>query len=350
MKTYLKYNLMALLFLFALNGQARQMTEATKVINKTYKVTAATGLSIRNSYGNVHVNTWEKAEFSIKVDVIARAGSEEKAHRILDQITIDINESGAEIAFLTQLDKVATRSNEEMEINYTVFMPIENPLRIKNSFGDMYVDNRRGESNLEIAYGSLKAGELTNSNQLKVSFGSADILRIEKGEAIFKYSKISIESAGTLKLGQHFSEVELEEVGTLDLESRFGSVWLGKSGRIDADVEHSKFEIGELNQSLQMDAAFVSNFKIGLLRKEFELVDITGKYGSYNLNLESGVRSLFEGTFRFADLRDSEGLIDFNYKIRDMNLNEYKGRIGAGNTSKLIRISSSYGDCKIRQE
>src|SRR6476661_8753086 len=59
--------------------------EKSKRINKVFKVNATDKLDIENSFGKIHINTWDKNEITVEVVMIARANSEEKAQEILDK-------------------------------------------------------------------------------------------------------------------------------------------------------------------------------------------------------------------------------------------------------------------------
>ena len=63
--------------------------EKRKTFEKTYKVNSSDVLNISNKFGRVHVNTWNKNEIKVKVDMIARAGSESKVNEMLSRMKIE---------------------------------------------------------------------------------------------------------------------------------------------------------------------------------------------------------------------------------------------------------------------
>lgn len=347
-----KYNIILLLLFTANLGVSKDVQlEKKRVIEKSYDVTPTTALQIRNRFGRIEINSWDKNEFAIKVEVIGRGRTEERAQRILDQVEVDIDEGSSEISFETRVDKMKNKDNEGFEVNYTISMPEINPLNIRNSFGDVLMGNRGGDLDLNVSYGSMRVGDVAGDTNLKLSFGSGDIDNIKDGDLTIKYSDFSLESSENVELNQGFSDVEIGEVDDLELESKYGDVEIEKANTIDADIHFSGFEIEELTGKLEMEASYVGDFRIRRLAKTFTLVDIEGKFGSYEIGLEPGLSAKIEAEFSFADLKSYSGLdIDFHYRVKESNKRIYRGKIGSGDESKLIRIDSSYGNLRLKED
>lgn len=349
MKVILKYSflIVAITFSTMVKGQY----EKKKYLEKSFDVASTTGLNIQNRFGKIEINSWTKNQFSVKVEIIAKGRSEERAQRILDEIAIDIKKTTSEILFELDLeDNKKSNNGNGFEVNYTVYMPEQNLLSIKNSFGDVTMGNRRGDLNLSVAYGHMKVGDVAGNANIKLSFGSGDIGNIKKGIASIKYSDISIENANDLALKQGFSNIEIETIMDLSLDSKYGKVEIEKAQDIQADIHFSKFEIDELTGSLKMDCSYLGNFEIGRLANTFTLVDIDGKFGSYEINTAPELSADIDAKFSFADLKYNSDIdIDFHYRVKESNKSHYKGKIGAGNPNKIIRIDSSYGNLRLRK-
>lgn len=336
----------SLLVSFLISATAAE-SEVSKVINKNFKVSSTTLLSVRNSFGKIHVNTWEKSEISVEIEIIGNASNEERAQKIIDNIDISVNETSSEVSLITNIKDSKSRGNSGYEINYTINMPVENPINFRNSFGDIYLPTRKGDAFVKVGYGALKAQDFLATTEMEISFGSGSVGRFEKGELEVKYSDVEIESAGEMIIDQGFSNLEIDQIDELDLESKYGDVRLGKAGFVKADVGFSGFKMGELSGSLDLEADYVSGFEIDLLRKEFDFVRIYGKFGSYDIRLEDGLSADLEAEFRYSDLKTYGDEVDFHYRIKESNLAEYRGKIGGGSYDKIIKIKSSYGDCTI---
>ena len=97
----LKYSFILILFLSVNTGWSKDQDEKRRVVEKSYSVNTSTLLSIKNKFGKIEINSWDKNEFSIKIEIISRGRSEERAQRILDEIEIEIDESSTEISLET---------------------------------------------------------------------------------------------------------------------------------------------------------------------------------------------------------------------------------------------------------
>ena len=350
--TYLlKYKFLALCLLITSAVFAGDQDQKKKYVEKNYKVSATTKLKIENKFGKVEINSWAKSEFDIKVEIIGKGRTEERAQRILDAIEIDITESSAEIVFETEIQDNKNKNEEGFEINYTVYMPDNNPLEIKNSFGDVTMGDRKNNLDIDVSYGSMKVGDISGDSMIKLSFGSGGVGRIKDGEATIKYSNFEIEGAGKLDLTQGFSDIEIGEVDDLEIESKYGKVEIEKAGKVDADAHFSGFEVEELTGSLELDCSYLGDFRIDKLAKSFTLVDIDGKFGSYEIGLEEGLNADINAEFSFADLKYSSDVdASFNYRVKESNKSIYKGKIGKGDPNKMIRIDSSYGNLRLKMD
>lgn len=346
-----KYKLYSLLFLL-LQSQymwASADTELTDKIDKTFKANTATLLSVKNSFGKVEVTNWDRKEIHVVVDIIVEGNNESRAQRLMDAIEVTYNESGEGVYFQTKIDNMNNKGGESFEVNYTIQMPIDNPIYIKNSFGDVYLSDRKGPAELDVSYGALKAENLFEKSEVEVSFGKGYFDRIETGEITIKYSDVEIGSSDELEMDSQFSKVEIDKVSKMELEAKYGSVEIGEVAYLDADASFNGLSIKTLTGTLILDASYVSGFEIDEVKSSFQLIDIRGKFSSYELNLASDVKADLEAEFEFSDLKDAGIKMDYTYKVRDNNENEYRAKINGGNSSKRILIDSSYGDCKIYQ-
>ncbi len=345
----LKYSIAAFLVAISFLAYTRDQDEKKKYIEKSYTVDNSTTLRIENKFGKVEVNSWEKNEFSVKVEMIGRGRNEERAQRILDNLTVDISEGSSEISFRTEISNNKTKNEEGFEVNYTIYMPQSNPLYVKNSFGDVTMGDRGSELDLDVSYGSMKVGNVTGNTKIKLSFGGGSIGDIQDGDVTVKYSKLDIESGSVLEIEQGFSDLELGAVNELELESKYGKVEIEKAHKVEADAHFSGFEIEELTGSLELDCSYLGDFTIGRLSKSFTKVDIDGKFGSYEINIEPGLSANIDAEFSFADLKVSSDVdASFSYQVKESNKATYKGKIGGGDPNKIIKVDSGYGNLRLR--
>ncbi|MBS1949319.1 MAG: hypothetical protein JST47_16290 [Bacteroidetes bacterium] len=210
--------------------------EKKKVISKSYTVSPNEKLKIENSFGDVTINTWEKSEFKIDIEIYAKAKTDERAQYMLDHIKITDSRTDNSVYFKTDVhinssnqkssgdkeddgdddrggknDKAVHRhsyaGNQQFHVNYVVYMPATNPLYLENQFGKTTVPDFKGQVGLTSKFGSLTAGNLDNVDMINVEFGSATIGDVHNGKLIFKFDdKSSVgHLSGTVKIINEFS-------------------------------------------------------------------------------------------------------------------------------------------------
>ncbi|MBC8111463.1 MAG: hypothetical protein H7Y04_10420, partial [Verrucomicrobia bacterium] len=172
--------------------------EKRKKISRNFKVNVSDKLQISNQFGKVHINTWDKNEMQVDVEVIAKAGSEAKAQEILDKINIEISQNQGLIVFKTVQESINSRGNDRksFEINYVAYMPRNNPLTLRNSFGDTYIANLNGRADITSSHGSLRTEKLMNNdNDVDISFGNGSILYVKGGKLAIAHSDFTLGNA-----------------------------------------------------------------------------------------------------------------------------------------------------------
>ena len=340
----------AALFIFMNGLWARPLEEKQKSIDKSYTVSEATEIMFSNSFGKIHIETWDKNQVTVRIDIIVNASSESRAQELLNKISVDIDDDNprSELSFRTNIDGKNPGRNSSFEINYRISMPKNNPLEVKNSFGDVYVGPLGGNVNLDVQYGNLNTGPLTGATEVKLAFGSgySAIESFKKGELRLSYSKLNIEEMGNVEVNTQFSTLEIDKAGTLDLTGKYGEVEIGEIESLEANVNFSGFEIESLHRDIVLDIDYGGNIKIGLT-KTVKTVDIQSSFGPLVLELPSDLNADLEVNMSFSDLNYDESKVSFSKVIKEQTSAEYAGKIGSGGNA-TINITSKYGNVKIR--
>lgn len=350
MKTFI-YSCLFLSMTFTCHAERLLDEEKKKVIEKSFKVNPDTELDIDNQFGKIEIDNWDKNEFYVKVEIISEGRTESRAQAILDAIDIDIASTENQVSFETEVRNLKNKNEEGFKINYYVKMPEINALTIKNKFGDVYMGDRSGMLDLDVSYGSFRTGYVKAKGEIKLSFGNGSMDRLDKGNITVKYSDFNLDEGDRIEVEQGYSDIEIGEVNELELESKYGDIEIDKASIIDADIHYSGFEIEELTGSLEMECSYLGDFSIERLAKSFTLLDIDGKFSSYDIGLEPGLQANIEAEFSYSDMKVySDVDVDFSHRIKETGKSYYKGKIGGGHDTKSIRIDSSYGGAKLKYD
>jgi hypothetical protein len=342
-------NFVLIILLLGGSTIARGDSEKRKSVNKSYKVSGSTSIRLSNSFGKMHIETWDKNEVKVDIEIIVRASNDDKAQNLLDKISIEIDDGNpsSNLSFRTSISNNKSGRNTSFEINYDVSMPKSNKIDLKNSFGDVYLGDLSGDAEINVQYGNLKAGKLAGNNDVKLSFGSgfSEIDAMNKGDLKVSYSKLSVEEIGDLDIHSSFSTFETEEAVSIDLIAKYGEVEIGEIDVLEADVNFSGFELGKVNKSLVLDIDYGGSIEIGV-NKSVKLLDITNSFGPVNIELDPEINASIKVRMSFCDLRYDEDQIEFNKIIKDHTSSEYEGKIGSG-AGTIIKIVSKYGNVRI---
>jgi formylmethanofuran dehydrogenase subunit D len=321
--------------------------ERSKKLSKSYKVKASDQLSIENKFGKVHVNTWDKNEITVEVIMIGRANDADRAQRIVDAINVEVNEGGGVIAFRTEIGKMQGNNHngkKGFEINYTVSMPKGNPLKLKNSFGDVYLGNLDGKADLNVSYGSLKAENLTHAeNFVKVAFGSGNVEYLKGGTLDVDYSKVNVERMGNLTVNSGFSKLTVEKAGNVDLKARYGDVQIGTIDNLVGSAGFSGVDVNQVNEKVNMKVEYCNDFDVNSVARNFKEINVDGSFSKISVTFDPATSFNFDVNVQYGDLDANDNLNNFSFVEKKSNSKVYRGnfgKTGGGN----VKISSRYGN------
>ncbi|MFV0606582.1 MAG: hypothetical protein ACK5NK_12145 [Niabella sp.] len=277
---------------YADNGEKR------KTFTKTYSLSKNQKVIISNKFGEVKVNSWNRNEVRVDVTIIVAARNEAATQRLLDNINIKTKE-GISVTFTTEIANTnGNTNNAKMEINYIVYMPDDNPLDIKNEFGNTILPDWKGALSVKESFGSLTTGALTNVKDIKVEFGSLTSTAIHNGSIKISYSKLKINTV---------------------------------SGAISGKVDFCKGSTLGLSEALKN-------------------LDIKASYSDVIFNIPPNLNANFDIELSFGDLKNKSTVtITDNSSKSEYGPNfdkEFSGKIGSGNTPVIIK--SSFGDITLK--
>jgi hypothetical protein len=282
--------------------------EKKKNYSKSYAVSSNDRISFDNRFGELKITTWNKNEVKVDVVMTGKGNTDERAQEILNGLRVEDGKTSSGVFFKTHIenqnkkhskeDKEKYR-NEGFSIDYTVYIPSQNPLVAKNEFGKTIIPDYNGEIEVESKFGSLTAGNLSNTKKVRVEFGEATIGSVNNG-----------------KVNIHFS----------------GNSVIGKvSGSIDVTLEHSG------GVKLVLD----NNIKDITIRNNFSnlYLDVNKNFsGNFDINTNFGE---FSNKTDFAISKQGKDDDDHGPQFK----HQYTGKSGSGTTS--VKIRSEFGQVTV---
>ncbi|CAG5009755.1 hypothetical protein DYBT9275_04563 [Dyadobacter sp. CECT 9275] len=338
--TLLLFNLAAATYALDANPQT---VEKRRNIIKEFDVKEKEVLALDNQFGLVKVNLWNKKEIKVEILIMANASSDSRASDYLNTVEIEETREKNKISLVTVINKGQFGSSfwnnnqkgdkDYLQINYTVYMPRENPLTVRNRFGDTDIPVFYAPLTIETKHGNFIANTLESTeNTIDVKYGSAKIGKIANCKMDFQYSNL-----------------KLDQVRKLMLNNKSGELNIGDVTSLDADIDYSGAKIGTIRGPGKIRLNYSGNFKIEEMTNSVENLDIQASYSSIILPAES---NRFNVTVSYGNFSYPAANVNFSMQPskedKANKVRQYQGTVGSG-SGKKITIVSRYGDVRLKE-
>ena len=302
MKKILLFSLFFLL-VFCANAQIDEK------IKRSFETANSPELSINNSFGDITIKKHNKKIIDVLVEINVVPQKSRDYEKVKDKVRIQIEESGDRLE-LTTINDLNGISTEQLEIDYTISIPENTSLKIRNQFGDVWIEGTKSNVYARIQHGDFYCGNIEGKN-----------------------SSIEVQ----------FGELRLESIADAELEIQHGDFRAQKLKNVEFEVQFSDSEIDHVEGDVTIDVQH-SDLSIGVVGIELKLLDIDAQFS--DIEIESGLWSVFymelEGSFTDFSF---PGLFKdwIVYKSKEINSVEY--HINDRDTSGgRIKIDANHSD------
>lgn len=278
-----------------------QIFTKQKEVSRSFRVNTGTVVQVTNKYGNVSVIPWQKDSVRVEVSMKVQGKQMAKVDKIMASIDFELMSFGNYINARTHFrDNQATfwkdvvsyagqviNTSNNLQIDYTVYMPAGTDLKIDNKFGNIYADSHSGNVDIKLANGDLQAHDFSSNLKLEIEFGSATLKTVNSADLIVNYSDLSLTKATAIILNSRSSTLDLEKVRQLELNSQRDKVNIRECFSINGDAYFSKIRIGELESAATLGTKY-GEFKLNSVPKAFRIIRLDCEYTDIVLNIEPG--------------------------------------------------------------
>lgn len=300
-----------------------QMTEKIKNYSKSYSVDANDVLQISNSFGKVAVNTWNKNEFKVDVQMKFAADDEDYVENMIEGSSISDSKVGSLVSFRTNLARNNnSHGDNHMEVNYTVYMPAGNAVDITNKFDDISLPNLSGKVTVKLSFGNLVAQQLTNSqNDIQIKFTQD------------KTSLISLFNGGKLRLAY----VKLK-AGTIN--------------NVDADISFSAVDVDKLKNSASFRIKYGDGIRVASVDRSVRNLSVNASYTKVRFDFKNADSFNFDVITKLGDFNYNDDTMKVTAKTPTdedrgwSSTKTYRGYIGKNNSDGKIAVTASFTDVK----
>ena len=341
-----------------------QFTE-TKEINKRFKVDPETRIEITNKYGKIELNTWDKDSVVFNISIRVEDKKLSKLEKSLNDIDFEFTESQHFLIIRTltgesqsglekeiqKFKETLLQTDGKMEINFTVWLPKTNELKVENKFGDIFIGDYEGEVEINLSNGNLKSHDFKGKTELNLSFADATINEINTGRLNCNYSEMYLKKAGKLQIQSKSSEFEINEINDLDTDSRRDKFRIREAEIVEAKGSFSNFRINELNDRITLRAEY-GDVEIEKIATDFSNVFIESKSADIDLYFTKESKFKFDITHTKTETSFSRELNIENEETLDEKEKKVKltGHFGGNSENVKLLINATSGEMNIHTE
>ncbi len=342
--------------LLASGGKLKGKYTKEKTVKKEFDVNADALLKINNSYGNLNLTSWNENRVVIEVHIKTNGNNEDKVQRKLDQISIDFDASSSMVSAKTIFNKNkdswgwwGKNNNVNMQINYTVKLPVKNSVHLNNDYGNISLDRVDGHAKISCDYGRLDIGELRGrNNQLNFDYTSKSTIDyINSGKVSADYSGFTIRKAGDLTINADYTNSTIEQMENLQYSADYGNLEIGEVNNVSGNGDYVSVKLGTVHGNVEVSADYGA-LRINRMAADAGNLNVRTDYTGIKIGYDSGYHFDFEITTEYAGV---SGKDDFEINISKEKSNEryYKGFHGSENSGNKVYITSDYGSVSFRK-
>jgi hypothetical protein len=333
-------------------------TEVKKEFHREKKTTDNTTLKVINKFGTVVTETWDQKNIVIDVTVKVEHPSEEKARRLLEMITVEFTEEGAnltaETIFSDNFSSTTWKgSNNNFSINYNIKMPAHINLDISNKYGNTVVDEVAGMVTLNSKYGDLSVHKLTRGNSkplntLIVAYGKATVDELGWAEINARYcGMFSVERAVALLIDSKYSKVAVEEVSSLVADSKYDGYSIEAANNIVVMGGYTDLRFGKVTRKLEVETKY-GNLSVEKIPADFERVTVKAGYCGVKLGIDPSACYMLDASSSYGSIKLDDARFSPEKRIAGSTSTELAGKVGScSNPSATVKINTSYGSVRL---
>ena len=409
-KQYFCKSLFLLVFLSISIAGYGQDNKLQKTYSWSYKANEDVDLFFNNYNSDLAIKTWDKPLIEYKLHLVAKGASEDDAKRLdsyLKNKTFSNSPERANIDMkfwnrrTTIMNRTKLKLEGEKEVILNEFkvtgeltIPKKCNLDLTSKYSDIELADILGKLTLKLYNDKLYGGKVDNEAVISAKYSTIEFSDIKEGADITlyntdfeansigdtkfesKYSKVFINTSGSLEMGSYNDKFNFEKTGDIKFTAKYSSLRSEKSSSLKADCynctvvidqledielvsKYSKFEFvkgGECNisasyndginstqlKSLQIVESKYGTFKIDKLTSvlsvgtgyndkfiipetgdNFKSLNVNGKYEKITIGIPANLDYRFKANIKYPKLDINEENFTNKTKIVESSTVEY---------------------------
>ena len=324
--------------LWAYDGKLKGKYTKEKTVKKEFKVNSDALLSVDNSYGNLNITSWNEDSIVIEVKIKTSGNNAEKVQEKLDDIRIDFENNNSRVSARTIFNdndsgwgwNWGRNNNVDMQINYTIKLPIKSKVDLNNDYGSIILDRIDGHAKISCDYGRLDVGQLNGrENQLNFDYTSKSTIGyIKSGKISADYSGFNIEKAGDLIISADYTNSEVGQMGNLQYACDYGKIEVREVRNVQGNGDYINVDLGTVHGNLDVSADYGS-LKIDRIAADAGNVQLNTDYTGVKIGYDPNYHFDFEIKTSYSGVSGKDNF-QINISEEKNTSTYYKGYYGGG--------------------
>ena len=316
--------------------------KVSKKISKTYDLSNAGQLHLENKYGDININGWDKDEVSVDITITVNHRKKENAEDLLDRVSPVIQDSDDYVSVKYKIEEKNSGwfarfidetnpfdfDKSNLQIDYTINMPMKAELKVTNTFGDVLIEDWSGKLKAQVEHGDIWISENLSKADITMRHGKLRAKDISYGSIDIRNGDLNIENSKNLRINSSGSDIELNVINSLELYSNKDEINIEKVSTIYGTLKFTTVELNAIKTSVDLNMK-IADFRVsGILDPNADII-IEQISSEISLNV-TDFSHRFDATLEQGVVRLPKSYVDIDSKMLDKS-------------KKLREIKASYG-------
>jgi hypothetical protein len=275
-----------------------QTFERSRALSRSFALPASAEIQVSNKYGDIHLIPWEKDSVRFEIDFRVTSTKQSKVDKIFDNVDFDFKSTNyyviAQTLFLgqntfwTEITDAASSvfsSGTHTQIDYTIYFPESNAVKIDNKYGNIYTTDHTGKADFSLSNGDLKAHAFLGETKIRLDFAYATIEEIKRGKLEINYSQFNLEKSDELDIESKSSKVYITNVNILFLNSRRDKYYVHEAGLVEGESFFSNLNLDIVKEKLNLRTSY-GDIKLQSVPENFRQMDLSAQSTDITLYLD----------------------------------------------------------------
>ena len=311
----------------------------SEFIDLTISGQSGMSITIEHSFGNIDVRPGTSNQITISGEKRVSGKDNGIAKEFLREMELKIDESPSRLIIKTYYpdDKKYEKKVKNYSISYTIEIPSNVKLDIKNSFGNLDLDNLSGIFIITNSYGEIKALRLNGDTQLSNKFGLITSENI----------------TGEAQINSQHGSINIKNVaGNLSAKTSFGPIDVFDI-KGDARIlnSHGKITVESIGGKAELETSF-STITCSDIDGKTVIRNSHGQVNASNIRSNTSVRTSFnkvKAEFIYGDLivENEHGTITTSDIRGDIKANTSFAPVHISHIDGGVIVTNQHGDISI---